>query len=335
MAEYKKQIGVAAVVAILMAASIGALAIYSFPSHPGNPSQSTVTKTLTTTQQVFTSGSTTTTSTAISFSSTIPLPQTYTSTTVSLDPRLAVTPLGSLATSTNATMVANELASSLGELPIQLISSKVPTCSDSSILCTQSTYLFQTSKYSNITVDMVSGKFYELDYFAQNYSALYNGYWSTHQYGTPPSISADLAVGNLMLQAFNLDLSNVQLNTSISGPGWQQWMQDFNGIQIANGGQVYFEVYPPTSQIIRLIIVEGTGWNLIPSSFPLQVSASSALNSTKTYATNTLHMGYITYASLSLQVVQDHLYYAATLSNQSKTYILFVSPITGQIGFPE
>jgi len=184
-------------------------------------------------------------------------------------------------------------------------------------------------------VDFISGSFYEFDYIVQDYNTLFNGYWNSHPIGNPPTTAEDLAVSNLMLNSFGLDLSKVTLNDNITGPGWAQWSQEFNGLQIANSGEVYFEVYPPTSAIIRLIVIEGAGWHLVPANFPLDIQASAALDSAKGYATTTLHIGFIGYASISLQIVQDHLYYAATLSNQSKTYILFVNPITGEVGFPD
>lgn len=324
MAEYKKEIGTAVTAAIVIAVILGAVAIYSFPPPSiGNSTSGS------------TSRGTTGFGTTTMRSTTIPMASTYTNETVSLDSRLAVEPLGNLRTSTNATTVAEALASNLGELPIQPVSQRLPSCSDNSVFCTQSTYVFRTSTGSNISVDFISGSFYELDYIVQDYNTLYNGYWNSHSIGNPPTTAEDLAVGNLMLNSFGLDLSKVTLNDNVTGPGWAQWSQEYNGLQIANSGVVYFEVYPPTSEIIRLIIIEGAGWHLVPANFPLNVQASAALDSAKAYATNTLHVGYIGYASISLQIVQDHLYYAATLSNQSKTYILFVNPITGEVGFPD
>jgi len=174
-----------------------------------------------------------------------------------------------------------------------------------------------------------------LQYLVNNYSAIYNDYWNSHQFGNPPPPSVDAKASNLTRMAFNLNLSEVAVYNKTNGPGWQEWQQEFNGSTIANSGQIIFQIYPPTSTIIELLIIEEAGWHAIPSNFPLDVSASEALNSAESYATTELHLGYIAYAHISLQIIQDHLYYAATVSDQSKTYVLFVNPITGEIGLPQ
>jgi hypothetical protein len=264
---------------------------------------------------------------------------------MTLDPRLAVSPIqGLLETSGNATTIAYALASSLNELPVQLILHNPATCSFNSTSCTEENfpystavdlYIFETAKGSNITVELIQGRFIELQYDDANYSSLYNDYWNSHPYGSPPSAAEDVAVGDLLLKSFGLDLSGVSLADNVTGPGWASWTEEYNGLGIANSGEIYFEVYPPTSQIIRLVIDESGGWHLIPSDFPLNISASAALDYAKAYATNTLHMGFLGYASVSLEIVQNCMYYAATVSNQSQTYVLFVNPITGEVGFPQ
>jgi hypothetical protein len=307
---------------------VGAIAIYYSPFH------STSCPVGSASQGMATSQTTTMTST-----STIPAAQTYTSSVTPFDSCLAVSPLGSLQTTTNASAIAEALAANLGQLPLRFVSAYSTTCANGSPQCPNSTtlfptYLFQTARDSNITVTFLGGSFFELEYLVNNYSS-YNDYWNSHPFGNPPPAAADAAVSSLMLKAFNLDLSKVALNDGVQGPGWQQWTQEYDGLQIANGGVVQFEIYPPTSAVIELLIVQGSGWHVIPSNFPLDVPASTALNAAEEYASTDLHMGFLSYASISLQVIQDHLYYAATVSDQSRTYVLFVNPITGGVGFPQ
>lgn len=337
MSEYRRQIATGALVAVLLAGTLGFVTIFYLPTQPSYATTTQTTSFSSYTTATVTAGSTATTqsmTTITQASSTIPSATTYTNQTVTLDPRLAVSPLGNLSSNTNATSIAAALALNLGELPIRLISRQLPTCTGSSVACTQSTYLFGTAKGSNITMDFIGRSFYQLQYEVKNYSELYNDYWNTHPYGNPPTAAEDVAVGNLLLKTYDLDLSRVALNDNITGPGWASWSQEYNGLQIANSGQIYFEVYPPTSSIIRLLIVEGAGWSLIPHDFPLNISATAALGLARAYATNTIHMGFIGYASISFQIVQDHMYYAATVSDQYSTYILFVNPVTGEVGFP-
>src|SRR5215471_17648912 len=169
MAEYKKEIGTAVAFAILVAAFMGAIAIYSFPSSAGNLSN----------------GSSTTTQSTSSTTSTIPFPKTYTNETILMDPRLAVTRMnGLLGTSNNATRIAETLALYLNESPVQMVEYRPATCSSSETNCRlidypYSTafdyYVFKTAKGSNITVDFVQGTFLELQYVVQNYRNICNG----------------------------------------------------------------------------------------------------------------------------------------------------------------
>jgi hypothetical protein len=279
---------------------------------------------------------------------------------------------GLLETSTNATTIAEALASSFNQLPIQLTLHSPPTCTGTSTSCGEADfpystavdlYIFKSSTGSNITVEFILGRFLELQYVVQDYNSLYNDYFNNYTAGmsNPSPSIASVTVGNLMLSAYGIDLSKVSLANIYAGEQWLRvdWTEQYRGMGIANSAEVYFEYYPPTSQVIRLIIVENSieeqdlccgypltlgmigtfnaeqgGWYLIPQNFPLNISASAALNSAKEYGTNTLHMNNIVYASIDLQVIQDHLYYAATISDQSKTYYLFVNPITGEVGFP-
>lgn len=332
MAEYRKEIVTTVSVAIILAALLGATAIYLFPSFgKGNTTVSNRTSVTVITQQT----------------STIPPARTYTNQTVSLDPRLSVTPMqGLLESSSNATEIANALASGLQEAPIQLLSHRPATCVASSTSCIESNYpystavdlyVFRTAKGSNITVNLIQGKFFELQYVVQDFDALYNGYLNNHTgaiYPPPSASAASAKVADLMLESFGIDLSKVSLVNNVTGPIWVQWSQQFQGLNIANSGVVYFEFYPLTSQVIRMVIDENGGWHLVPSNFPLDIPPSNALSSAKAYAITTLEMGSINYAKTSLQVIQSHLYYALTVANQTMTYVLYVNPITGVVGYP-
>jgi hypothetical protein len=222
------------------------------------------------------------------------------------------------------------LAFGLGELPIQLVSKQLNTCF---FTCDQSIYSYRTAKDSNITVYFVGRSFYLLLYEVQNYSTYLNS-WINQTTWSPPTVGEDLAVSNLMLRAYGLDLSKVGLDANSTGPGWATWSQEYHGLPITNSSQITFNVYQPTSLIFRLEIIAYAGWNVIPSSFPLDVSASEALASAQTYATNTIHMRTITLATIAFQIIQDHMYYIATVGNQSIVYILYVNPVTGEVGFP-
>lgn len=349
MSEYKKEVTLAVAVVVIGVLALATLANLILPM------------TSNTTGNRTSSLSQTSTFTSFVFTSTIPKVSTYTSGTLQLDPRLVVNPMGDVfQTSSNATQIAQKLASFLGELPLQLTRHIPASCNDagcSEVNFPYSTavdlYAFQTARGSNITVEMIQERFFELQYFVKNYSSLHNDYWNNHPAGNPPNSTEDASVRNLLLQSFNLDLSKTQVDMNVTGPGWAQWSQEYNGLNIANSGQVYFEVYPPTSKMIELIIVEDGGnyppttingvglflsqygdWHIIPSNFTLSISSSIALNDAKAFATNVLHMGFIGYASVSLQIVSDHLYYAATVSDSGRSVLLFVNPISGEVGSP-
>lgn len=314
------------------------------------------------------------TTTTYQASSTIPFPQTYTNETIALDPRLAVTPMdGLLGTSDNATLIAEDVASYFNELPITLVEHQPATCSATSTVsipgipaaqnCREINYpystaidfyWFNTSKGSTIYVDFIQGRFLEFQYSVKNYTALHD---IAINYTNSSSAVASAKVADLMANSYGIDLGKLALGNIFAGDGSNRvsWYQTYQGIQIGDGGSVFFEYYPPTSQIIWLVVnmdsgweaqppwsfqslsvfvAEIGGWNQIPSSVTLNVSSSVALADARTYATDTLHMSYTSYSSIELAVVSGHLYYAATVANQSHTYVLFVNPITGEVGYP-
>jgi len=353
MSGYKRQIASGAILALVLAGVLGFGVLTYLPAQPPASSTATTTSessvtTLTSTSTVpvtsttstattYTSATSTTTVTSATVTSTVTSTSTstvgtvtYTNQTVPLDSRLAVTPLGNLSSSTNATAIAGELASGLGELPIQLVSKHLDTCF---FTCDQSIYSFSTAKDSNITVFFVGSSFYLLLYEVQNYSG-YLDAWNNQTTWSPPTVGEDLAVSNLMLRAYGLDLSRVGLDASSTGPGWATWSQEYQGLPIANSSQITFNVYQPTSLIFRLEIIAYSGWNVIPPNFPMNVSATEALASAQAYATNTIHIGNITSATIAFQIIQGHMYYAATISSQSQAFILYVNPATGEVGFP-
>ena len=367
LAEYKKEAGLLVTIAVVGVLVLAGVSVYLFPSpsgsfgggNTGSTSQST-------------SGLSTTT--AYTATSTIPSPQTFTNETVSPDPRLAVTPIdGLLGTSSNATLIAEDVASYFNELPIMLVEHQPATCSASSTVsipgipagqnCREidypystaiDSYKFNSSKGSTIYVDFFQGKFLELQYIVKNYTALHDG---SVNYTNPSSAVASAKVASLMASAYGIDLGKFTLGNMFAGDGSNRvsWYQTYQGMQVGDGGGIYFEYYPPTSQIIWLIVnmnfgweiqppwsfsdlgvfaADIGGWNQIPSSITLNLSSSAALADAKTYATNTLQMGFIGYSSIELALVSGHLYYAATVANQSNTYVLFVNPITGEVGYP-
>ena len=351
MSGYKRQIASGAILALVLAGVLGFGVLTYLPAQPpasstaittSESSVTTVTSTstvpvtsTTSTATTYTSTTVTTSVTSATATSTVTSTSTvatvtYTNQTVPLDSRLAVTPLGNLSSSINATAISRELASGLGELPIQLVSKHLDTCF---FTCDQSIYSFSTAKDSNITVFFVGSSFYLLLYEVQNYSG-YLDAWNNQTTWGPPTVGEDLAVSNLMLRAYGLDLSRVGLDASSTGPGWATWSQEYQGLPIANSSQITFNVYQPTSMIFRLEIIAYAGWNVIPPNFPLNVAATEALASAQAYATDTVHVGNITSATIAFQIIQGHMYYAATISSQSQAYILYVNPATGEVGFP-
>lgn len=325
--------------AVLLAVALGALAIYSFSSSPHTGTSTSVVTTVTTSTSVVVA-----TSTATVVSRTIPPIQTYTSgVAVPLDPSLVVNPVqGLLQTSANATQIAQAMASKVNELPIRLVSEQLPTCSGAPVPCSQATnpyYLYETAANSNISITLVQGKFYEIDYITQNYYKLTGGSATSTTGSAFNSTKADGQVRQIVNDAFGLPLQSLslvdQLPPRVSSTDYViQWGQEYEGLPIANSGVVYFEFYPPTGQLIRMIIDEGSGWYSIPPNFPLTVQASEALNSVAEYATDTLHMNLVSYTDVSLQIVQNHMYYGVTVSNDTNSYLVFVNPRTGEIGFP-
>ena len=349
MSGYRRQMVSGAILALVLAGVLGFGVVTYLPAQPPTSSTTTTTSvssittvttststvpiTSSTTSTVSTYSTTSVTSTIATSTSSIPSTVqtvTYTNQTVPLDPRLAVTPLGNLSSSTNATTIASDLASGLGELPIQLVSKHLNTCF---FTCDQSIFSFMTAKDSNITVYFVGDSFYLLLYEVQNYSTYLNA-WTNQTTWSPPTVGEDLAVSNLMLRAYGLDLSRVSLNANSTGPGWATWSQEYQGLPIVNSSQITFNVYQPTSLIFRLEIIAYDGWNVIPTSFPLNVTSPVALASAEAYATNTIHAENMSGATIKFQIIQGHLYYVAIIGNQSLAYILYVNPATGEVGFP-
>src|SRR5487761_1429764 len=202
MTEYKREIGVAVAVAILLAIVVGVAAIFYFPG-PAVPTGSSSTGSLVSTQ------------TSTVESRTLPFAETYTNATMALDPSLSVNPIeGLLQTSSNATMIAQSLASQLNELPINLVSQQLPMCSGNSAVCSESTYFYKTAAGSNITVTLWQGKFYFLDYLTQDYWTLTYGNATTTN--TSFNVTrADLQVQQLMNNAFSLPLGNLSLTNQL------------------------------------------------------------------------------------------------------------------------
>lgn len=366
LTEYKKEVGLFVTVAVVGVLVLAGISVYLFPSISGSFGGINTGSTSQNTSGVPT--------TMTSATTTIPSPQTYANETVAPDPRLAVTPVdGLLGTSNNATLIAEDVASYFDELPITLVEHQPATCSASSTVsipgipagqnCREidypySTaidfYKFNSSKESTIYVDFIQGRFLELQYIVRNFTALHDS--SVNYTNSSPDVASAKVVG-LMANAYGIDLGKFTLRNTFAGDGSNRvsWYQTYQGMQIGDGGGIYFEYYPPTSQIIYLVVnmnfgwtsqppwsfqtlgsfvAEIGGWNQIPPSVTLNLSSSVALADAKTYATNTLHMGFIGYSSIELTLVSGHLYYAATVANQSNTYVLFVNPITGEVGYP-
>jgi hypothetical protein len=80
--------------------------------------------------------------------------------------------------------------------------------------------------------------------------------------------------------------------------------------------------------------IVGANWYQIPSHFPLAVSPPDAINSAVEYAISSLGMQSIVSAQVAFIGVQDHLYYAVTLTSYGYAYILVVNPRTGAVGLP-
>jgi hypothetical protein len=332
----KRQIIAAVGVSSVLALALIVAAVAYLPNQQATGISTSILTSVTTSTSVVTATSTTTVASA-----TTPPVQNYTSATVPPDPSLAVNPIqGLLQTSTNASVIAQSLASQLNELPITLVSQQLPTCTGNSILCTQSTYIYKTPTGSNITVDMIQGKFYELDYITQDYYTLTGGSTASVTASAFNVTKADGEVQQIVNKAFGVPLANLtevdQLSPYLSATDYVvQWGEGFQGMPIANSGVVYFEFYPPASQLVRMIITEGSGWYSIPSNFPLDVQPTVALDSVVGYATYTLHMNSISYSDISLQIIQERMYYTVTLSNYAHTYLFVVNPRTGEIGFPQ
>jgi hypothetical protein len=367
LAEYRKEIGLLVTVAVVGVLVLAGVSVYLFPSLSGTLGGNNTESTAQDTSGI----STATTYTA---TSTIPSPQTYTNTTVAPDPRLAVTPMdGLLGATSNASLIAEKVASFFNELPVTLVEHQSPVCSASSTVSIPGIptgencrtidypystaidfYKFNTSKGSTIYVDLFQGRFLEFQYTVRNYTGLHD---SSVNYTNPSPDVASAGVADLMSNAYGIDLGKFSLGDIFAGDGSNRvaWYQTYQGMQIGSGGGIYFEYYPPTSQVIWLIVNMNSGWEAqppwsfnslstfaagiggwdeIPSSITLNLSSSVALADAKTYATNTLHMGYIGYSSIELALISGHLYYSATVANQSNTYVLFVDPISGEIGYP-
>lgn len=370
MAEYRKETGLLVTAAIVGVLALAGVSAFLFPPLSGSSGGGNTESN----SSLNTTG--TSTGTTYTATSTISPPQTYTNETVVPDARLSVTPMdGLLGTSNNATAIAEDVASFFNELPITLVGHQPATCSattsesipgipagkncrevDYPYSTAIDFYRFNSSKGSTIYVNFFQGRFLEVQYTVENYTALHDHVVSNYSKPFSPDV-ASAKVVDLMANEFGIDLSKLALDNAYAGDGSDRvsWYQTYGGLQIANAGGIYFEFYPPTSQIIWLVVnmnsgwegqppwsfqafdmfsAEIGGWNMIPSSVTLNVSSLVALAHAKTYAATTLHMGYVSYSNIELALVSGHLYYAATVANQSTAYVLLVNPITGQVGYP-
>ncbi len=369
MSQLRRQIAVGAIIAILSAVGLGLGANLLVPSQVASSTTastfSTATSTATTTF-VSSSSGTLTTSSGISSSSTSTgtttatatqtSTATYTSTassvttptpslgvnpTVQLDPSLGVSPARSVLLSANATQIAEQLASVLGESPVTSTGVVLPHGPNDSILAHQATYNFSTSSGSRITITFIQDVFYQLDYVSG-----VKGAQSTATFTPLNATAAALKIlagmgvptrtDRLMVQAENLISSQDYLfqwapayaGIPISGT----LVKNFDGSNVIQGNSVYFEFNPRSGSPTRIILISPY-WYTVGDGFPLTISPLQATNIAATFAMG-LGMSDINNPQVNFVVVHNSLYYAITIGNSAQQFELIVNPRTGEVGLP-
>jgi hypothetical protein len=215
--QMRKQTAAVALIAILVATAWGIFSLFRFTSTGVSTSPSAT--------QISTS--------TWSHSPTIDQ-RLFKDRTVALDPSLQVGTAQSTLVTDNATEIAQNLASTLNELPVTLASEEPPRGPNDTINAFQATWHYRTAKDSTIQITFLFEDnrwgFYELDYRVKDYLNLTSGS-STSSFNT---FRADQRA-RLIMSGLGISLTRVTLldrvprylSSTLYEVGW---VQDYQGI---------------------------------------------------------------------------------------------------------
>ncbi|MGQ9782250.1 MAG: hypothetical protein ACUVQ8_08465 [Nitrososphaeria archaeon] len=146
MSEYRKQVAVGALAAVLSALILAGGVSYLFPLQPTQKTSAFATHTTTAT-------ATSTATYTITGSTAISEPVMYATRTVPFDSNLKIESVQSVLSSNNVTLIAERLAYALDELPITAVAG----------------YNFKTAKGSWINITLREKPFFELYYYGKEW----------------------------------------------------------------------------------------------------------------------------------------------------------------------
>ncbi len=314
-------------------------------SYASSSSSSSVT--LTTSSNISTTVTTTTTSTGVSTttytstvsSATTPTPILGVNPRVQLDPSLGVSLAQSVLLSSNATQIAEQLASVLGESPVTLTGVMPPHGPNDSILAYQTTYDYSTAAGSRIVVTFVQNVFYQVDYTSGASQLAQTRFTAINASASALKVMAGMGLptrtDQLMVQIENFSPQNytLQWGAAYSGVAIDGTLtKSFDGSYFIQGNSVYFEFNPQSGLQTRIILI-GPYWYTVGDGFPLIISPLQAAQIAASYAQG-LGMSTISEPVVSFVIIHNSLYYAVTVGNSAQQFELIINPRTGEVGLP-
>ncbi len=352
MSEYRSQIALGSAIAIILGLSLG-LAVTHLPSSVVSSttsvpvlSSSTSTAVASVSASSYTTAMTMTETVSSSASSTASLPVIATQSPVQIDPSLNVSLAQSVLLSNNASTIAQRFASALNQSlvgPVNVTSGY------------QSTYYsFTTNINSTITVSFApSNNFTQVDYRIQNWYEQGNATTVNPAFSISAANEYSESIMNTVgIPTMALNLTNT-LGSFDPNDYQVQWTQSYEGIPFLgaltqnpdgsyffSSSQAFFDFNllaanssEAQGQLKEAIFVNPY-WYIVPSTFPLKISPSSAGGLAEDYAIHELRMTDVSQVQTSFASVEDHLYYVATVSSPNLSYQVFVDPSNGVVGFP-
>jgi hypothetical protein len=257
---------------------------------------------------------------------------------VTLDPALAVSLVQSSLVVGNATQIAQQIASVLGEAPVTLTSELLGNSSHSPF----NTYNYATAGGSRITVTFIQNSFYQLDY--ENLGGSPGGGGGAF---TALNASAN-ALKILSGMGLPTATDRLSLRLEVSSPQMYvvEWGQAYAGVPIegtltnipygifsTQESSVHFEFNPQTGRPTRILLMSPY-WYAVGLDFPLIVSSVQAANIAAAFFAERSGTTTFSVSRVGFIVVTGSLYYVVTIGNNGQGVDLIVNPKTGEVGLP-
>jgi hypothetical protein len=214
---------------------------------------------------------------------------------------------------------------------------------------TSGTYFsYRTNENStiNVSLQQATPNFLEVDYYWQDWPAVSNEMTVNQSF----SITAANVRASYLLQTMGIAYSNISFADQISTltpsdyvvqrvqsydnvPFLGTLTQNPDGTYYFSSSQVYFD-FNPSNGSLNVAIIDGPYWYNIPSNFSQKVQPTQATVIAEDYALHSLGVNQISDSEVQFAVIQNHLYYAVTVTDYNTSYTVFVDPNNGSVGFP-